>query len=172
MTQTPFLHRPSFYQPKTVRAISTEQALSVARAADVAALLSERFTTHGGPERALDVIQALHQTPATGHLFMTLVSFEDSCEVLAGALQDSHPSWAQAFQALSDLSESLASPRPDEGVIADLNQVAYLFLDLSKFPHAPEIWAVCHQILSRQIQTETQITAAPIETRYVFKRAA
>ena len=172
MTETPFLRRPAFYQPKTVRVISTEQALSVARAADVAALLSERFTAHGGPEQALDMIQALHQTPATGHLPMTLVSFEDSCEVLAGALQDSHPSWAQAFQALSDLSESVAGPDPDQGVIADLNQVAYLFLDLSKFPHAPEIYGVCHRVLARQIQTETQITAAPIETWYVFKRAA
>lgn len=172
MTETPFLRRPTFYQPKTVRVISTEQALCVARAADVAALLSERFTAHGGPEQALDMIQALHQTPATGHLPMTLVSFEDSCEVLAGALQDSHPSWAQAFQALSDLSESVAGPDPDQGVIADLNQVAYLFLDLSRLVGAPEIWAVCHQILSCQIQTETAITATPIETRYTFKRAA
>ncbi len=172
MTETPFLRRPSFYQPKTVRVISTEQALSVARAADVAALLSERFTAHGGPDLALDVIQALHQTPAIGHLPMTLVSFEDGCEVLAGALADSHPTWSRAFEALSDLSESVAGPDPDLGVVADLNQVAYLFLDLSKYPHAPEIYGVCHLILARQIQTETAITATPIETRYTFKRAA
>ena len=38
MTQTPFLRRPTFYQPQTVRVISTEQALSVARAADVQTL--------------------------------------------------------------------------------------------------------------------------------------
>lgn len=171
-TQTPFLRRPSFYQAQTVRVISTERALSVVRAAHVAEILSERFAAHGGPELALDMIQALHITPSIGHLPLSLVSFEDGCEVLAGALQDSHPTWARVFEALSDLSESVAGPDPDQGVVADLNQVAYLFLDLAKFPSAPPIWAEFHKILSAQIQTEARICAEPIEARITFRRAA
>ena len=170
MTETPFLRRPAFYQPQTVRVISTAQALLCTRAAHVAEILSARFAAHGGPELALDLIQALHITPAIGHLPLSLVSFEDGCEVLAEALADSHPSWARAFEALSDLSESVAGPDPARGVVADLNQVAYLFLDLASRPDAPPIWTECHQIMARQIQTEARIMAEPIETRYTFKR--
>ena len=51
----------------------------------------------------------------------------------------------------------MAGPDPDQGVVADLNQVAYLFLDLAKFPSAPPIWGRVPQILSAQIQTEARI---------------
>lgn len=170
MSTTEYVRRPKFYQPKTLTVIPIEQAQTVGRAQDVAWLLSERFTVYGGPEQALIVIQAMTCGAKIGALPMTLPAFEDAALVLAGALHDHSPTWATAFQALSDLSESAATHEQDP--IAALNQAAYLFLDLSKFPHAPEIWAVCHRILSRQIQTETQITAAPIEARYVFKRAA
>jgi hypothetical protein len=168
MSTTEYVRRPKFYQPKTLTVIPIEQAQTVGRAQDVATVLSERFAAHGGPEQALVLLKAMTCGPMIGHLPLTLPAFEDAALVLAGALQDSHPLWGRTFEALSDLSESAITHEQDP--IAALNQAAYLFLDLSRIVDAPEIWAGCHRILSRQIQTETLAVVAPIEPRIVFKR--
>ena len=166
-----YVRRPKFYQSRTVTLIPSKEAQAVGRVSDVAKLLSERFTVYGGPEQALTLLQAMSSKTKIKHLIMSLPTFEDACLVLSESLQDKSPLWARAFEALTDLSESEIGHETEDAISA-LNQAAYLFLDLSRLVDAPEIWAECHRVLSRQIQTETQITAAPIETRYVFKRAA